>query len=316
MDYNTSQPPFPSTWLPPLAAKPPQGVLPRVPVTHIVLFLATLLTTTFFGALHHQVNLLEEPWRFYQGLPFSLTLLTILGTHEFGHYWMSCRHGVAVTLPYFIPSPSFIGTFGAFIRIKSLVPDRRALFDIGVAGPIAGFVVAVPAIVVGLVLSDVKPASELTGIGLGSSILFNGMVRLVLGVTPDAADVVLHPVAFAGWIGLFVTALNLIPGGQLDGGHIVYSLLGRWHRLVTLLCVLALLLLGWFWPGWWVWAFLVLVFSGPQMAWRQGLRFALLHPPLLDETKTLSLTQKLVAVAALLLFLLTFPPIPFILPFD
>jgi membrane-associated protease RseP (regulator of RpoE activity) len=287
-----------------------------MPVTHIVLFLATLLTTTFFGALHQQVNLLDEPWRFYQGLPFSLTLLAILGTHEFGHYWMSCRHGVSVTLPYFIPSPSFIGTFGAFIRIKSLVPHRRALFDIGVAGPIAGFVVAVPAILVGLALSDVRPASALTGIGLGSSILFNGMVRLVLGVTPETVDVVLHPVAFAGWIGLFVTALNLIPGGQLDGGHIVYSLLGRWHRLITLLCVLTLLLLGWFWPGWWVWAVLVLVFSGPQQAWRQGLRYAFLHPPLVDETTTLSSTQKLVAVAALLLFVLTFPPIPFTLPFD
>jgi membrane-associated protease RseP (regulator of RpoE activity) len=123
-------------------------------------------------------------------------------------------------------------------------------------------------------------------------------------------------VAFAGWIGLFVTALNLIPGGQLDGGHIVYSLLGRWHRLITLLCVLTLLLLGWFWPGWWVWAVLVLVFSGPLQAWRQGLRYAFLHPPLVDETTTLSSTQKLVAVAALLLFVLTFPPIPFTLPFD
>jgi len=319
MDYKISQPPLPSAWFPPLATKPPQRVFTPLPVTHILLFLATLLTTTFCGALFNQINLLEEPWRFYQGLPFSLTLLTILGTHEFGHYWMSRHHGVAVTLPYFIPSPpllSLIGTFGAFIRIKSVVPDRRSLFDIGVAGPIAGFVVAVPAIVVGLALSDVRPATGLTGIGLGSSVFFNGMVQLMLGVTPDAVDVLLHPVAFAGWIGLFFTALNLIPAGQLDGGHIVYALLGRWHRVVTLMCVLALLVLGWFWPGWWVWACVVFWFSGPHVAWRQGLRFAFLHPPLLDETMTLSSTQKLVAAAALLIFLITFPPIPFTLPFD
>jgi membrane-associated protease RseP (regulator of RpoE activity) len=249
-------------------------------------------------------------------LPFSLTLLAILGTHEFGHYWMSRHHGVAVTLPYFIPAPSFIGTFGAFIRIKSLIPNRRALFDIGVAGPIAGFVVAVPAIIIGLALSEVRPSAELTGIGLGSSIFFNGMVQLVLGVAPDAVDVLLHPVAFAGWIGLFVTALNLIPAGQLDGGHIVYALFGRWHRLVTLLCVLTLLPLGWFWPGWWVWAFVVFWFSGPQAAWRQGLRFAFLHPPLMDETMTLSSTQKLVAAVALVIFLVAFSPIPFTFPFD
>jgi membrane-associated protease RseP (regulator of RpoE activity) len=316
MNYKTPQPPLPSAWFPPLAAKPPQRMFPRMSVTHILLFLATLLTTTFFGALQNQVNLLEEPWLFYHGLPFSLTLLAILGTHEFGHYWMSRHHGVAVTLPYFIPAPSFIGTFGAFIRIKSLIPDRRALFDIGVAGPIAGFVVAVPAIIVGLALSDVRPATELTGIGLGSSVFFTGMVQLMLGITPDAADVILHPMAFAGWIGLFVTALNLLPAGQLDGGHIVYSVLGRWHRLVTLLCMLALLPLGWFWPGWWVWAFVIFVFSGPHTAWRQGLRFAFLHPPLVDETIALSSTQKLVAAAALLIFLLTFPPIPFTLAFD
>jgi membrane-associated protease RseP (regulator of RpoE activity) len=287
---------------------------PKTPTLHIVLFLATLISTTFFGALHHQVDLLAQPWNVYQGFPFSLTLLAILGTHEFGHYFMSWRHGVVATLPYFIPAPTFIGTFGAFIRLKSVVPDRRALFNIGVAGPIAGFVVAVPAIVVGLMLSEVRPATGLTGIGLGSSLLFDGMVQVVLGVTPDAYDVVLHPVAFAGWIGLFVTALNLIPAGQLDGGHLVYSLFSRWHRLVTLLCFFALLPLGWFWPGWWVWAFLVFLFSGPRFARRSGLRFAFVHPPLLDEVLPLSRGQKVIGGVALLIFCLTFPPIPFTIP--
>jgi membrane-associated protease RseP (regulator of RpoE activity) len=126
----------------------------------------------------------------------------------------------------------------------------------------------------------------------------------------------LHPIAFAGWIGFLVTAFNLIPASQLDGGHIVYALFGRWHRLVTLLCLLALLPLGWYWPGWWAWAFVIFWFSGPQVAWRQGWRFAFVHPPLLDEVVPLSATQKWVAAMALMIFVMTFPPIPFTIAFD
>jgi membrane-associated protease RseP (regulator of RpoE activity) len=312
-DIRSSQP---IIWLANGQDRTRKRVWARIPVTHILLFFATLVTTTFYGALHHNVNLFEMPWRFYQGLPFSLTLLAVLGTHEFGHYWMARYHGVSVTLPYFIPAPSLIGTFGAFIRIKDSVPTRGALFDIGVAGPIAGFVVAVPAIVIGLALSEVRPASELSGIGLGSSLLFNGLVQALLGVTPNAYDVVLHPIAFAGWIGFLVTAFNLIPAGQLDGGHIVYSLFGRWHRLVTLLCVFALLPMGWYWPGWWAWAVVIFWFSGPHVARRQGWRFAFVHPPLLDEAAPLSSTQKWVAAAALMIFVMTFSPVPFTLSFD
>ena len=306
----------PMIWFPNGQERVSRRVWVRLPMTHILFFLATLATTTFYGALHHNVNLFEEPWKFYQGFPFSLTLLAILGTHEFGHYWMARYHGVPVTLPYFIPAPSLIGTFGAFIRIKDTVPNRAALFDIGVAGPIAGFVVAVPAIILGITLSEVRPATEVSGIGLGSSLLFNGLVQVLLGVTPQAYDVILHPVAFAGWIGFLVTAFNLIPAGQLDGGHIVYSLCGRWHRRVTLLCVLALLPMGWYWPGWWAWAFVIFWFSGPHVVRRQGWRFAFLHPPLRNEAAPLSRTQKWVAAVALLIFVLTFPPVPFTIPFD
>jgi membrane-associated protease RseP (regulator of RpoE activity) len=306
----------PMIWFPNGQEPVRRGVWARLPMTHILFFLATLATTTFYGALHHNVNLFQEPWKFYQGFPFSLTLLAILGTHEFGHYWMARYHGVPVTLPYFIPAPSLIGTFGAFIRIKDIVPNRGALFDIGVAGPIAGFAVAVPAIILGITLSDVRPATELSGIGLGSSLLFNGLVQVFLGVTPQTYDVILHPIAFAGWIGFLVTAFNLLPAGQLDGGHIVYSLCGRWHRLVTLLCVLVLLPMGWYWPGWWVWAFVIFCFSGPHIAWRQGWRFAFRHPPLRDEAVPLSRTQKWVAAVALLIFVMTFPPVPFTIPFD
>lgn len=303
-------------WFPNGHAERRRRLWDSIPVTHIVFFLATLATTTFFGALHHNIDLLEEPWRFYQGFPFSLTLLAILGIHEFGHYWMARYHGVPVTLPYFIPAPSLIGTFGAFIRIKGAVPNRGALFDIGVAGPLAGFIVAVPAIVLGLTLSEVKPAAELSGIGLGSSLLFNGLMHVLLGITPQAYDVILHPMAFAGWIGFLITAFNLIPASQLDGGHIVYSLFGRWHRLVTLVCVLALVPLGWYWPGWWLWAFIIFWFSGPHLAWRQGWRAAFVHPPLLDEATPLSRTQKWVAAAAFAIFVLTFPPVPFSLPLN
>jgi membrane-associated protease RseP (regulator of RpoE activity) len=288
----------------------------RLPVTHILFFLATLASTTFFGALHNNINLFEEPWRFYQGLPFSLTLLAVLGTHEFGHYWMARYHGVPVTLPYFIPAPSIIGTFGAFIRIKDVVPNRSALFDIGVAGPIAGFVVAVPAIVLGITLSDVRPTTGLGDFELGSSLLFNGLVQLLLGVTPKAYDVVLHPIAFAGWIGFLVTALNLIPAGQLDGGHIVYSLSGRWHRLVTILCLLAMLPLGWYCWVWWIWAVVIFMFSGPHTVWRYGWRFAFMHPPLRNEAEPLSRAQKWIAVVSLIIFAITFPPVPFTIPFN
>lgn len=303
-------------WWPNAQAKAWKRTWQRLPTAPLLFFLATLATTTFCGALHQGIDLLAEPWKFYQGLPFSLTLLAILGTHEFGHYGMARHHGVPVTLPYFVPAPSLIGTFGAFIRIKSLVPSRRTLFDIGVAGPIAGFVVAVPAIVIGLMLSEVRPATDVVGIGLGSSLLFNGLVYSLLGVTPAAHDILLHPMAFAGWIGFLVTAFNLIPAGQLDGGHIIYALFGRWHRLVTITCILVLLPLGWFWWGWWLWALLIFWFSGPQVAWSLGWRFAFVHPPLLDEVTPLSRTQKWIALAALVIFLLTFPPVPFTIPFD
>jgi membrane-associated protease RseP (regulator of RpoE activity) len=306
----------PLLWFPNGQAEPRKRLWDGLPITHIAFFLATLVTTTFYGALHHNIDLLQEPWKFYLGFPFSLTLLAILGTHEFGHYCMARHHGVPVTLPYFIPAPSLIGTFGAFIRIKGSVPNRGALFNIGVAGPLAGFVVALPAIGLGLALSEVKLATEINGIGLGSSLLFNGLVRLLLGVTPQAYDVVLHPMAFAGWIGFLVTALNLIPASQLDGGHIVYALFGRWHRPVTLLCILVLVPMGWYWPGWWLWAFIIFWFSGPHIAWRQGWRVAFTHPPLLDEMTPLSRRQKCVAAAALVIFILTFPPVPFTILFD
>ena len=174
-----------------------------------ILLVATMVTTFLAG-----------------GPLFSISLLLILGAHEFGHYWASKKNGVQSTLPYFIPAPPIFiaGTFGAFIQIKQKIPNRMVLMEIGAAGPIAGFVVALPMLILGLYLSPVTPSIGMGSINFGSSLILNLCSQLVLGVDPSSPDINihLHPIAFAGWIGMLVTALNLMPVGQLDGGHIIY----------------------------------------------------------------------------------------------
>src|SRR3989304_3195591 len=176
----------------------------RGPLINLLLLIVTILTTVIAGAMQSGINPLKEPFSIYRGLPFSLTLILIL---------------VA-------PAPTFLGTFGAFIKIKSPLPNRNVLLDIGIAGPLAGFIIAIPVIIMGLKLSEVTLTTGDaggTGISLGASIIFSLLTRWVLGVTSESHTIILHPIAFAGWIGLFVTALNLLPVGQLDGGHITYS---------------------------------------------------------------------------------------------
>jgi hypothetical protein len=180
--------------------------------THVVLFLATVATTIWAGALHQGVNLLTEPARFMVGVPYGAALLGILGVHEFGHYFTARRYGVDVTLPYFIPVPMGLGTFGAFIQMKSLIRSRRAVFDIGIAGPLAGLVVALPALYVGL--RGTPPLAEdlhTTGVYSGSSLLLALIYQFANGGELGSAVIRLSPIAFAGWIGLFITALNLLP---------------------------------------------------------------------------------------------------------
>ncbi len=290
------------------AAPPPQaGPAPRrrPELLQAVLFLATLFTTTFAGALRETPDpflLLSQPWRLAGGLPFSLTLLTILGAHELGHYFVSRSHRVAVSLPYFIPAPSLIGTFGAFIRMKGPVNNKRALFDIGVAGPLAGVAVTIPVLFLGLAWSQLIPALpgiQPPGIELGESLLFKAVQYLVLGSTRHV-HVLLHPVALAGWLGLLVTSLNLIPVGQLDGGHIAYALLGeRLYRVVSRLVFVVLVALGLVgWMGWLIWAGLLLF---------MGFR----HPAPLDFWTPLDPPRRAMGLAVLALFLLTFTPVPF-----
>jgi membrane-associated protease RseP (regulator of RpoE activity) len=264
-----------------------------------ILFLITWITTLAAGAMQQGVDPIHSPSAILQGFPFAATLLSILLTHEMAHYLASVRHGVQVTLPFFIPAPSFIGTFGAFIRTRSPILNKRALFDIGVSGPLAGFVVAIGAVWVGLHLSKVIETMPPEGISLGSSLLFSFLSWMVVGTLPEHSDILLHPVAFAGWIGLFITAMNLLPIGQLDGGHIAYAVFGQKHRLISKLAVVSLVgfgLLGW--PGWFVWAGLTFILG-------------LGHPPMVDEAVPLDPVRRKIGWFALAVLLLTFIPIPF-----
>ena len=236
------------------------------------------------------------------GFLFSLSLLLILGAHEFGHYWASRKNAVQSTLPYFIPAPPMFiaGTFGAFIQIKQRIPNRRVLMEIGAAGPIAGFIVAVPMLALGLYLSRVTPSVAMGGVNFGSSFILNLFSELILGIDPSSPfiNIHLHPIAFAGWIGMLVTALNLMPVGQLDGGHIIYALFPDKHRLIGKLFFVALFPLGYFWPGWFFWAVMIVL---------MGFKTA----PLNEELIELDSFHKVLGVVSMLIFMLTFTPIPF-----
>jgi membrane-associated protease RseP (regulator of RpoE activity) len=274
----------------------------------IGLFLLTCFTTLWAGAYQTYngpdrgpVNfLLSDPGRIWQGIPFAGALLFILTTHELGHYVLSKIHGLPASLPLFIPGPPhFIGTFGAIIRMRGPILDRRALFDIGVAGPLAGFIVAVVVLIVGLHLSTVVERTATSGLQLGEPLLLQLLARLIIGSIPPEADVVLHPIGFAAWFGLFVTSLNLLPIGQLDGGHVAYALWGRHQKTVAFVFVPILILLGFLgWAGWFLWA----VMAG---------MFGLGHPPVMDPHVPLGRGRTIVGWIALAVFVSTFVPVPF-----
>jgi membrane-associated protease RseP (regulator of RpoE activity) len=267
---------------------------------HIALFLATVLTTTAAGAFQFGVNLFEEPWRIYQGLPFAASILAILTSHEMSHFLASRRHRLDVSLPYFLPGipfpPPLPGTFGALIRIRSPILDKRALVEVGCSGPLMGILVAVPVLVVGLMLSPVKelPAGASDGIQLGEPLLFKLVCWLTLGPLGPDDHVIMHPVAFAGWLGLLITALNLLPVGQLDGGHVMYALFPNWHRRISIACIFGILT----WQGWLLWAVVLSV---------MGVR----HPPPYCDWIPLNRRHKALGVLTIAVFLLTFTPMPF-----
>lgn len=281
---------------------------------HLLLFALTLLSTTIVGAalqydfdrnrpfeVEHTFDMYAAAWRhpaaLLHGLPFSLTLSAILLAHEFGHYLAAAYYRVDASLPYFLPAPSITGTFGAFIRIRSAICSKRVLFDIGVAGPLAGFVFLLPALSVGMAFSKLIPGIAHQGsLHFGVPLLQFLLERTIFPGTASA-DIYLHPVARAAWIGIFATALNLLPIGQLDGGHILYALAGDRHKVVSGMALVALVPLGLFF--WWVWLFwAVLLFWGRR------------HP-VVDDSNELGAGRRKLGWVALAVFLLcfTFAPI-------
>lgn len=272
------------------------------------LFAVTVLTTLWAGAYQTRTDPMQGAWRFLvdnpgaliDGIPFAATLLGILVTHEFGHYLLSRYHRVPVSFPLFIPGPPhFIGTFGAIIRMRAPIMNRKALFDVGVSGPLAGFVVAVVALVIGLQLSEIVPSEGTFGLRLGEPLLLKLAAWMVLPPVPEGYDVVLHPIGFAAWFGLFITSLNLIPIGQLDGGHVTYALWGERQRTVAVGSIPILLALGFLgWPGWFLWAGLASLIG-------------LAHPPVVDPEAALGGARVGVGWTALFVFAVTFAPIPF-----
>jgi membrane-associated protease RseP (regulator of RpoE activity) len=322
-----------------------QGVLrpkPSNPVVNLILLILTAISVFWAGTYYTLAGNYNGPANpdfsdlvpyFIKsmggGAAFAASLLAILLAHEFGHYLAGRFHKTHVTLPYFIPFPLNFGTLGAFIQLKEPPKNRRILLDIGIAGPIAGLLVAIPVVLLGLSLSEVSPIPAQMPRGQilqieGNSILYLLSKYLVFGkLLPEPGsygslppllywiryfftgqplplggiDVMLHPVAWAGWAGFLVTALNLIPAGQLDGGHLLYVLLGK--RATTLLPVIlvALALLGLVWPGWWLWAFLIFMLGRS-------------HAEPLDQITTLDPQRQAVAVLGLVIFILVFTPVP------
>jgi len=300
------QQPRPSLWVIP----PPR---PRWWLYGLFLIL-TLFSTTVVGGrmelhyLHNQplflpdedflspfVTWIAHPSELLLGLPFSLTLMFILFAHEMGHYLYARHYRVYATPPFFVPFPSLIGTLGAFIRIKSPIPSRAALFDIGIAGPIAGFIPACIALVYGLSLSHPIAGSAASDIQLGFPLAFQ--LAAQLRHIANLSTLSLHPVVAAAWVGMFATALNLLPGGQLDGGHIVFSISPRLHRWISLLTVFAMVPLGkYLWTGWFLWAVL-LTLTGRH--------------PRVPRYPDVTGRRRALALCAALMLTLTFTPAPF-----
>ena len=280
------------------------------PWINTLLLLLTIVTTTLMGALHYAAFRAGftlavpalSPSLLVQGLWYSATILAILGCHELGHYYACRYYRIDASLPYFLPAPILTGTLGAFIRIREPIHTKRMLFDIGVAGPIAGFVIAVPALVIGLLLSNLAPLPpNFSGLALGEPLLFKGAAWLIWGAEPKGLALNLHPMAFAAWFGLLATALNLFPIGQLDGGHIAYAVLGRRSTLVTYAAIACALVLTYFSSSWFVWTALViamLFFFGPR------------HPQTVDEHVPLDRGRLLIAFLALAIFIVSFTPAP------
>ncbi len=300
--------------LSPFLSRDKEGVILKFTVTraktapprrglHLGLFLATVISTLIAGAVFVEeispARLLAHPGLLTRGVPFSFTLLIILGLHELGHYLVSRRYGLPASLPFFIPAPTILGTLGAVIISRSPFSSRKSLFDVAIAGPLASFILSVTAIAIGLQSSQlVKAAAGKGSIGVGSSLLFSGLAYLHFGLIPEGYTFTISSIAFAGWVGLLVTAINLFPLSQLDGGHITYALFGGKHRLITKVALVIMFLMGIvFWQGWLIWVFLILL---------MGTR----HAPPLDDLTPLDPARRRLGWGAFIILVLCFVPIP------
>lgn len=271
---------------------------------HVVLFFATLLTTMTAGALMFNVDVLDNPLAIWKGWPFSLAIMLILGMHELGHYLMSKKRGVVATLPYFIPVPPpfILGTLGAVIRMKSPMPDRKSMFDIGVAGPLMGIVFAIPVTILGLYLSPIPLPEKAIAFRVGRPLIYWALSSLI-----PVGEGGLHPVAFAGWVGFFVTFLNLLPVGQLDGGHIFRAMFGEAHAKISGTVPIFLLMMGFFLTFflgangsiWIFWGFIGMFFHGAG------------HPPPMNDIKPLDVKRRVIGILVVLLMISCFTPVPF-----
>jgi Zn-dependent protease len=276
----------------------------RIPWLNIVLFVATAISVSILPAwIIEGSKVFRDFSIILHWQKFAIPLLLILLFHEFGHYLAARRRGIRVSLPYFLPAPSAIGTFGAFIKSNSPFPSRRDLLEVGAYGPIAGFVVALVFLFFGLASVVIQPMPT----GLDVPKLVEPLImRLAQAIVipasiPDGYNIFLqdNPMLFAAWVGLVVTMLNLLPVGQLDGGHIVYALSPRWHRLVSRGVFVALIGLGFVWQGWWIWAIMIFFV----------IRFG--HPPTLNDYQPLQQRSRWTGWVAIVIFLLTFSPVPF-----
>jgi membrane-associated protease RseP (regulator of RpoE activity) len=304
-----------NTFNPPAEIVFEQAPEQKFPWLNIALFILTCLSTLTVGTVlmagftnslgsglrSFTREIWHTPSLMLTGLPFSLAIMAILLAHEMGHY-LTCRYyGISASLPYFIPAPTIVGTMGAFIRIRSPIHHRAALLEVGIAGPIAGFVLAIPALLIALTQSRYVVPDPAGGFGLGEPLIFKLLEFLMGKVPPPGMDLDLHPIGLAAWFGFFATALNLLPVGQLDGGHIAYALFGRIHKRISQGFLFSLIPLGiFYWQGWLLWT-TVLLFIG------------LRHPVTLDDSIPLSRRHIWLGWIALAMLVLCFTPMPFYL---
>jgi membrane-associated protease RseP (regulator of RpoE activity) len=279
----------------------------KFPWLNLGLFLITGATTILAGAWQEGIDIISNPALLLQspltvikaGLPFSLSLLAILLCHEFGHYAAARFHKVNVSLPFFIPAPTLLGTFGAFIRSKSAFINKKQLLDVGAAGPLAGLIVSIIVLVIGMGSSSFVPIQSQGGnaIYFGESLLHRLISIIVVGPTPAGQVLMSSSIAFAGWVGLLVTMLNLLPIGQLDGGHIMYALFGKYQKYLAYIAMLGLLALSFWWSGWAIWL-LISIFLKPA------------HPPTLLDDTPIGRGRQFVGYVSILAFIICFMPIP------